>query len=415
MADEDFQIRFRYSARDKRGQIVSGVVLAETKLDAARRIKNIGLATLTLEESSTSNVRKLDIKDLPLPRPGYKVKPRHLAMFARQFSTMIDSGMPLVRGLVSLMDQTESKGLAEVLPLVRRDIEAGNSLSDAFKKHPKVFPSLMVGMTEAGELSGDMSGAMEQISVNYEKAAKLRSKVVSALTYPIIVLSLAVIMIIAMMIFVVPTFVEVFDSLGAELPLPTRILISISGSTFIWLPIFGVIIGGLIALWRRNKNNEAFRTVIDPYFYKIPVMGKFTKKIALARWSRTFASLLGSGVPITRALLVVKQTVNNQLLKSAMDDTITTVRSGYPVSSALMRHKVFPNMIVTMVSTGEESGSMPPMLNKIAEYYEQDVESTSESLGSLIEPILLVFMAGIVGGMVLALYLPIFSIYENLG
>lgn len=413
MAEKDNQTRYRYTARDKKGAVVSGYVLADSQLAAARRIRSMGQAPITVEEVAKSRIQ-VDLKDIRLPKPGQKVKAKTLAMFARQFATMIESGMPLVRGLVSLIDQTDHKGLKEVLPEVRKDIEAGNSLSQAFKKHPKVFPSLMVGMTEAGELSGDMAGAMEQIAINYEKAAKLRSKVISALTYPVIVLALAVIMITAMMIFVVPVFVEIFESLNAPLPLPTRMLIAVSGSTHIWLPAIVLSIALLVIGWKRNKNNEAFRAIVDPLQYRIPVMGKFAKKIALARWSRTMASLMGAGVPILRALGVVKLTLSNYLLRTAMDDTITNVRAGYPVSATLARHKVFPNMVTTMIATGEESGAVPPMLNKVAEYYEQDVESTSESLGSLIEPILLVFMAGIVGGMVLALYLPIFSIYESI-
>lgn len=414
MAGEDTQIRYRYTARDKQGQIVSGAILADSQLAAAKRLRGMGYAPITVEESSTSNLRRMDVKDLPLPRPGYKVKAKNLAMFSRQFSTMIESGMPMIRALSALIEQVDNKGLKEVLPEVKKDLEAGNSLSAAFKKHPKVFPSLMVGMVEAGELSGNMAESMEQVAVNYEKAAKLRSKVISALTYPVIVLALAFIMITAMMIFVVPTFVEIFDSLGVPLPAATQLLIAISNSAFIWIPGIIAIVGGSIALWKRNKTNPAVRGFFDPLFYKIPVLGMFAKKIALARWARTFASLMGSGVPILRALEVLKSTVSNYLLTSAMDDTITSVRSGYPISSALTRHKVFPNMVTTMISTGEESGAMPPMLTKVAEYYESDVESTSESLGSLIEPILLVFLAGIVGGMVLALYLPIFSVYESI-
>lgn len=413
MSADETQQRYRYTARDKRGKVISGTVVADSSLAASRRLNNMGYSPITVEAVSSSNIRR-DIKDIPLPRPGYKVKARHLAMFARQFATMIESGMPMIRGLVALIDQTENKGLKEVLPQVRKDVEAGNSLSAAFKKHPKVFPTLMVGMTEAGELSGDMSEALNQIAINYEKAAKLRSKVVSALTYPVIVLVLAVVMITAMLVFVVPTFVEIFTSLQVELPLATQILINISDSAIIWIPALVAIVGGSVAAWKRLKTNEQFRAYVDPMQYRIPILGTFAKKIALARWSRTFASLLGSGVPIIRALTVLKSTVNNYLLTSAMDDTISSVRSGYPISSALQRHKVFPNMITTMVSTGEESGSIPPMLTKTAEYYEQDVESTSESLGALIEPLLLVFLAGVVGGMVLALYLPIFSVYEGI-
>lgn len=414
MAGEDTQIRFRYTARDKQGQIVSGAVIADSQLAAARRLRGMGYAPITIEESSTSNIQKMDIRDLPLPKPGHKVKAKNLAMFARQFATMIESGMPMVRALNALIDQIDHKGLKAILPEVKKDLEAGNSLSAAFRKHPKVFPSLMVGMVEAGELSGDMAGSMNQVAINYEKSAKLRSKVISALTYPVIVLALAFVMITAMMIFVVPTFVTIFESLQVPLPAPTQMLISISGSAYIWIPGIIALVGGTIALWKRNKDNPAVRGFFDPMFYKIPVMGMFSKKIALARWARTFASLMGSGVPILRALEVLKSTVNNYLLTSAMDDTITSVRSGYPISSALTRHKVFPNMVTTMINTGEESGAMPPMLTKVAEYYEADVESTSESLGSLIEPILLVFLAAIVGGMVLALYLPIFSVYESI-
>lgn len=403
------QKKFAYTARNSSGDIASGVITADSETAAARRLQLMGMAPLSLRRSEKAPAESMLATNIKLqPR----VKAKHLAMFARQFATMVDAGLPLVRAITALAEQSDHATIKETLPKVRADLEAGSSFSGALAKHPKVFPNLLTGLVAAGEISGDLSSAMNRIADSYEKDARLRSKVVSAMTYPVVVLNLAIIIVIFMMIFIVPQFKKIFAGLGGDLPLPTQILINISNSMVIVLPILIVLAVTGVVLYRRNKQARKLREIIDPIKLKFPILGKFMQKIAVARFARTLSSLLASGVPMLQALEIVSTTAGNIIISDAIDEVRSAVRSGKPINTTLAEHPVFPPLVIQMISTGEETGALPEMLIKIAEYYEREVETTSESLSSLIEPLLLLFLAVIVGGIVISLYLPIFTVFS---
>lgn len=406
--------RFQYTARDKDGALVSGNIAADSETSAAKRLQSMTLAPLSIRATAASTSKRNGAAAFSLdPRNRKKrVKPKDLAVFSRQFATMTNAGLPLVRSLNALAAQTDHSTMKEVLLTVRTDIEGGMSLSAAFSKHPEVFPPLLVGMVAAGEVAGSLDGALETIATSYDKEAKLRGKIRGALVYPIIVMAMAFLMVTFMMIFVIPTFKTVFTQLGGALPAPTQVLINISGSWYYWLPTIVVLAFVWTAWWRRNKNNPKVRDFFDPLKLKIPIFGKFAKKIVLARFARTFASLLTSGVPILQTLDIVSATAGNVIISRAIDDVREAVRSGRPIWSTMEQHPVFPPLVISMISTGEETGALGPLLTKLAEFYEEEVEVASETLSATLEPVLLIFLGVIVGGMVIALYLPMFTVYQ---
>lgn len=409
MADEQLK-RWSYTARNTAGELISGTLTADSEISAAKRLQTMGLAPLSVRPRSGRSMNA-SVLDRKIERK-VKVKAKHLSVFARQFTTMINAGLPLVRALSAMLEQTDHPEMRKVLPLVRADVQAGRSLSQALSRHDDVFPPLVVSMVGAGEVSGDMNEAFLQIAENYDKEAKLRSKIVSAMTYPIIVLILAFVLVTGMLVLIVPRFQAVFASLDTELPIATQLLIAASQSMVYVLPTFFISVIAGSFWWRRNKNEKRVRAFIDPVKLRIPIFGKFFQKIAVARFARTLASLLNSGVPILQSLEIVAVTSGSYVISRATADVRDAVRSGRPVHSTLAEHKVFPPLVHQMIATGEETGAMPEMLNKVAEYYEREVDTGSDQLSSLLEPILLVFMALLVGFMVISLYLPIFSVFS---
>lgn len=409
-ANQQQAIRWFYTARNSVGEIVQGSVRADSELDAARRLQKNGYAPIAI-----SNKQKLSAQAINLNiERRKKIKSKDLALFCRQFGTMIDAGMPIMRALKSVGEQTDHRQFQKVLPQISADIETGLGLAAAFGRHKKDFPDLMIAMIASGEIAGTMPETLDELALAYEKEAKMKSKIVSALTYPVIVLGLAFVMITGMLLFVVPTFSSIFEQLGAELPLPTQILITVADIAKILIPL--LIVAAIFAgfWWRRNKLQPNVRKITDIVKTKLPILGPFFKKVAIARFSRSMASLTDTGVPIMQTLEIVGRTSGSLLIEEALVEVREGVRTGQPISSTLSKYDIFPPILIQMVSTGEETGALPPMLQKVAEYYEREVDSGSEALGSLIEPILLVFLAVIVGGMVLALYLPIFSIFETI-
>lgn len=414
MADSDLK-RFSYTARDAQGKVVSGTVSADSQTAAAKRLQNMSLAPLSLRAATGKGSGAGLSTSLKLPERRKKVKAKHIAVFARQFATMIEAGLPLIRSLNALANQTDHPEMARVLPLVRNDVEGGTAFSLALSRHPSVFPPLMIGMVAAGEVSGSLGEAMNQVADNYDKEAKLRSKVVSALTYPVIVLVMAFLMVAFMMMFVIPRFAEVFKQLGGELPLPTQILMTLSSLSIYIFPALVVAFVAFSFWWRRHKSDRKVRNIVDPLKLKIPILGKFQNKIIMARFSRTLSSLLGSGVPVIQSLEIVASTVGSIVVSDALMEVRNAVRAGKPIYSTIEQFSVFPPLVVQMVSTGEETGQVPTMLTKVAEYYETEVEAASENLSAALEPILLIFLAVIVGSMIIALYLPMFTVYQNIG
>jgi type IV pilus assembly protein PilC len=399
---------FEYKVRDAAGKLKTGKIEAETSAQVASKLKQMGYAPMSITEANAGLNKELTI-------PGFgkkKVKLKDLAVFSRQFATMINSGLSLLRSLSILVDQTENKELARVLGEVRNDIETGSSLSVAMAKHEDVFPPLMVNMCRAGEVGGFLDTVLLQIANNYEAEVKLRGKVKSAMTYPVVVLVMAVLAVVGMLLFIIPVFAKMFAGLGGELPGPTRLLMFLSDMLRAGIPfiIVGIIV--LLVVWRRIKRKPQVRDVVDPLKFKIPVFGQLFQKIALARFARNLGTMMKSGVPILQSLDIVADTTGNVVLARAIRDVQESVRTGESLSKPLENHPVFPSMVVQMMAVGEDTGALDTMLHKISEFYDQEVEATTESLTALIEPLMIAGLGGIVGSMIVAMYMPIFKIFD---
>jgi type IV pilus assembly protein PilC len=333
-----------------------------------------------------------------------------VVVFTRQLATMINAGLTILRALAILTEQTQSKALAGVAREMTQDIERGLSLSQAVARHPTVFPPVYLSMVRAGESGGALDTIMLRMADTLEKQLELRGKIRSAMSYPIAVAGIVVLIVSAMLVFVVPMFEGMYDDLGGELPLPTRLLISVSGlATRFWWLVAMLGAGGGVAL-RRWKSTPAGRLAFDRCKLRLPVFGQLVHKTAVARFTRTFGSLIRSGVPVMESMDIVAETSGNAVMGTAVLEAKERVRGGEPVSTALGSHTVFPPMVVQMMAVGEETGALDDMLEKIADFYDSEVSATVDSLTSLIEPLLMVFMGVSVGGMVVALYMPMFQI-----
>ena len=399
---------YEYKVRDKTGAVKSGKLDAETPAQVANKLKSMGYAPLSISQTNAGMSKELKIPGFGTP----KVKLKDLAVFSRQFATMVNSGLSLLRALNILTEQTENKELARVIGEVRNEIETGNSLSTAMAKFPEVFPPLMVNMCRAGEVGGFLDTVMLQIASNYEAETKLRGKVKSAMTYPVVVLCIALLAVVGMLLFIVPTFAGLFKTLGGTLPLPTQILVILSSLLKIMaIPIVILIIVGL-QVWKRIKRTPQVRNIVDPLKLKLPVFGELFRKIALTRFARNLGTMMKSGVPILQSLDIVAETTGNVVLERATRAVQESVRTGEALASPLTEHPVFPPMVVQMMAVGEDTGALDTMLMKIAEFYDQEVEATTEALTALIEPLMIAFLGAIVGSMIVALYMPIFKIFD---
>jgi type IV pilus assembly protein PilC len=396
-----------YTGRDNTGKIVKGRIDATSEAAVASRMGSMGLSPVSITEASAGTGLQ---REISIPGLRASVKLKDLAIMSRQMATMIGSGLSLLRTLNILAEQTESKPLAAILAKVRDEVERGTSVSDAFARFDQDFPPIMVNMMRAGETGGFLDHALESVADNFEKEVKLRSTIKSALTYPVIVLVMSLISVAVMLIFIVPIFDDMFKGFGKELPLPTQFLVFLSKS-MVWIaPI--VIVGGIVFAiwWNRNKHTERVRKFVDPIKLKLPVFGSLLKKIAVARFSRNFANMIGAGVPILQALKIVGETSGNWVIENALNEVAESVRQGQSISGPLLNQPVFPPMVTQMIAVGEDAGSLEIMLNKIADFYDQEVEATTEQLTALIEPLMIAFLGVVIGGMVVALYMPIFGI-----
>jgi type IV pilus assembly protein PilC len=399
---------YEYKVRDRAGAMKTGKLDAESPTQVAAKLKQMGYAPVSITQANGGMNKELKIPGFGKP----KIKLKDLAVFSRQFATMINAGLSLLRALNILTEQTENKELARVLGEVRNDIETGNALSASMAKHPDAFPPLMVNMSRAGEVGGFLDQVMLQIANNYEAETKLRGKVKSAMTYPVVVLCIAVLAVIGMLLFIVPTFTGLFKQLGGTLPLPTRILVMLSSGLKVGIvPLIVLIFVGM-ATWRKVKHKPQVRNVLDPLKLKLPVFGPLFQKIALTRFARNLGTMMQSGVPILQSLDIVAETTGNVVLERATRDVQESVRTGEALTKPLSEHPVFPPMVVQMMAVGEDTGALDDMLHKIAEFYDQEVEATTESLTALIEPLMIAFLGGIVGSMIVALYMPIFKIFD---
>jgi type IV pilus assembly protein PilC len=399
---------YEYKVRDRAGAMKTGTLDAESPTQVAAKLKQMGYAPVSITQANAGMQKEIRIPGFGTP----KIKLKDLAIFSRQFATMVNSGLSLLRALSILTEQTENKELARVLGEVRTDIESGNSLSSSMAKHPNAFPPLMVNMCKAGEVGGFLDTVMLQIATNYEAEVKLRGKVKAAMTYPVVVLCIALLAVVGMLLFIVPTFAGLFKTLGGTLPLPTRILVMMSSGLKIAIIPVIVLIIVMMQVWKRVKHTERVRNVVDPLKLKAPVFGPLVQKIALTRFARNLGTMMSSGVPILQSLDIVAETTGNVVLERATRAVQESVRTGESLSRPLTEHPVFPPMVVQMMAVGEDTGALDTMLGKIAEFYDQEVEATTESLTALIEPLMIAFLGGIVGSMIVALYMPIFKIFD---
>jgi type IV pilus assembly protein PilC len=398
---------FTYTGRNATGKLIKGSVDAVNESAVAARLQSMGLSPVSIAKGSSATGLKREISI-----PGFKkrIKLKELAVMSRQMATMIGAGLSLLRTLNILSEQTESKPLARILGQIRDDVETGISTSDAFAVHAEVFPPLMISMIRAGEAGGFLEGALDSIANNFEKEVKLRGKIKSAMTYPVIVLVMSLVSVVSMLVFIVPVFQKMFASLGGKLPLPTMILVYLS-QAMVWVgPLMLIIFVAFAIWWPKNKNTEKVRKVLDPLKLKLPVFGPLLKKIAVARFSRNFSDMIGAGVPILRALQIVGETSGNWVIEESLKKVADSVRQGHSLSGPLANEPVFPPMVTQMVAVGEDAGSLEVMLDKIADFYDQEVEAATEQLTAMIEPLMVAFLGVVIGSMVVALYLPIFNI-----
>jgi type IV pilus assembly protein PilC len=397
---------FEYSVRDRKGKLVNGKLEAASEAALVQKLRGMGYAPLNVRETGTGLSRDITI-------PGFdRVKLKDLAVMSRQFATMINSGLSLLRALSILAEQTENKLLGKTLSEVRTAVETGQSLSSSLAKHPKVFPPLVVNMVRAGEVGGFLDRVMLQIAENYEAEVKLRSKIKSAMTYPVVVFVIAILATLGMLLFIVPVFAKMFTDLGGKLPLPTQILVNLSDALRLIAPIGVVLLIGGSVGWAKVRHTERVRQVVDPFKLRMPIFGALFQKVAISRFARNLGTMLASGVPILQSLEIVGETAGNVVLRAAAFSVQDSVRRGESLAGPLAAHKVFPPMVVQMLAVGEDTGAIDTMLHKVSDFYDAEVEATTEALTSLIEPLMIAVLGSVIGGMIIALYMPIFGVFD---
>jgi len=396
---------YEYKVRDRAGNLVSGQLIGDSEGLVMTKLREMGMTPIEVKKAKAGLKMEINL------RPGH-VKLKDLAVFSRQFATMVNSGLPILRALAILGDQTENKELQKVLVQVRLDVEQGQSLSGAMGRSPKAFSDLYVAMVKAGETGGVLDNVLLRLADNIEKEVELRRKVKSAMTYPVVVVMLVGLIMSAMLLFVVPQFKSIYAQLGGTLPLPTQILLTASNAVRSYWYVFALFLFGMSFAFRRYKRTDRGRAQMDAVKLKIPVFGGLFHKTALARFSSTLGMLLRSGVPILQALDIVADTVNNKVISSAVGDVQGAVREGESMAKPLSRHSVFPPMVVQMLAVGEETGAVDTMLDKVAEFYNAEVTASVDALTSLIEPLMIAIVGGAVGAAVIALYMPMFNIIK---
>lgn len=397
---------YAYKVRDRAGKVLEGSLEAESTTLVANKLREMGYVPISIDKKTSSAMSK------ELTIPGFKPKAtlKDISIMSRQFATMINSGLSLLRSLTILEQQTENKALAAILTEVRSDVEKGSSLSQALARHPKAFNRLYVAMVRAGETGGVLDGVLQELATTIEKQVELKRKVKSAMTYPVAVLALVTLILIAMLLFIVPTFKTLYDDLGGTLPLPTRILLAVSAIVATRFYILIIVVMAFTFAFRRWIATEKGRDLWDQFKLKVPIFGGLVQKTALTRFARTLSVLLQAGVPILESLEITSETVNNTVMSKAVKDIQESVKTGEAIATPLAKHEIFPPMVTQMMAVGEETGALDEMLSKIGDFYDAEVEATVDALTSLLEPLLIVVMGGAVGGMVVALYMPMFNI-----
>jgi type IV pilus assembly protein PilC len=396
---------FKYAVRDKAGKAVEGVLEGDNKDAVSAKLRSMGYVIVSLEQSGgvLSSLNSITF--------GTGVKPKDITIFSRQFATMIGAGLSLTKCLSILGQQTESPALRVIITQIGKDVESGQSLSDAMSKHPKVFPPIFVNMVRSGETGGVLDEVLNRVADHFEREAMIKGRIKSAMTYPIAMGALVLIILIAMLIFVVPTFQSMFASMGGALPLPTQILVNISEGAR-GLPGLFTVIGviAIVVAFRWWKGTENGRYTWDSIKLRMPVFGKLIRKMALSRFTRTFGTLVAAGVPILSALDIVGSTSGNEVIHRAVRKVRSAIKEGETIAKPLGENPIFPAMVVQMISVGEETGALDAMLAKVAEFYDEEVTAGVDGITSLIEPLMMATLGLVVGGVVIALYMPMFEV-----
>jgi len=400
---------YKYTARDQEGKNVAGRISAEGEPMIIAELRKRDLIILSIEEEKESVFKKST-----KPQRGKKIKPEDLVIFTRQFATMVDAGIPILQTLEALSEQTSNLNFKQALVEIREDIQVGSSLSSAFEKHPKIFDQLYVNMIRVGESGGILTTILERVAMYLEKSERLRQKVKGAMIYPAVVVSMAILITVGLLVKVVPTFSQIYSSLGQKLPVMTQMLIDFSD--MLQHDLIFIVAGGFVLafLFNNYKKTPSGHIQVDTMLLKLPVFGDLICKVSVSRFCRTFATLSQSGVPILESLDIVGKTCGNRVIEILVDEIKVSVKEGNSIAVPLSKSTIFPLMVTRMIAIGEKSGQLEKMLSKVAEFYDEQVDTAVEGLTKLIEPLIIGFLGVVVGFIVIALFMPILSMTSAL-
>jgi len=399
---------FKYSARDNSGRVVVGAIDADTEVMVVGKLQQMGFYVTSLERE----IPRTPIMDAIRRRKSVGL--RDLTIFTRQFATMVNAGLSMVRTLGILEQQTENSKLREIVGLVRKDVEEGMTLSDSFAKHPRTFSGLAVNMIRAGEIGGILDEVLGRIAIFFEKDLALRQKVRAAVTYPLAIFIFSIGVIFFLVFFILPQFIGFFEGLDLALPLPTRVLITFTNvATGYWYVLLAIMagIGYVVRMYIRTSTGQF---AFDRFKLRVPVFGPLVRKVTISRFTRTLGTLISSGVPILQALEVVAKAVDNKVMSKAIEDVRSSIREGESIAHPLQASNLFPPMVVQMTAVGEETGTLDTMLQKVADFYDAEVESTLAQLTSILEPLLIIFLGFVVGFIVLSFYMPLYQLITGI-
>jgi type IV pilus assembly protein PilC len=394
---------FRYTGKTRAGAPQRGEIEASDRASATAVLRQRQILVTSIRPKS----KELQIK---IPGLGSKITEQAVVIFTRQFATMIEAGLPLVQCLDILARQSENKEFARVIGQVKTDVESGDSFADALRKHPRVYSDFYVNMVEAGETGGILDTILARLAAYMEKAAALKSQVKGAMVYPAVIIGIAIIVVVFLLLYVIPVFADMFASFGGTLPAPTRFVMFLSDLVKDYILYVIPLVGVLIWFFKRFYKTEKGRVMVDTLLLKLPVFGPLIQKVAVAKFTRTLGTLVSSGVPIIDGLEITARTAGNKVVEGAVLSIISSIKEGQTIAEPLGRQAIFPPMVVQMIEVGENAGALDAMLNKIADFYDQEVDTAVAALTKLMEPMLMVFLGTVIGGMVVAMYLPIFKI-----
>jgi type IV pilus assembly protein PilC len=398
--------KFQWEARSKAGSVQKGVMEASNREMVEAQLKKFGFTGITIKEEGKGLSKEIKIPGLG----SKKVTTKEIVIFTRQFATMIDSGLPLVQCLEILSSQQENRTFKDVLLKVKESVESGTTFADALSKHPKVFDNLFVNLVAAGEVGGILDTILNRLAAYTEKAMKLKKQIKGAMVYPGTIVSIAVVVVGVIMIFVIPTFAKMFADFGGELPAPTRFVMALSNFLVKYIIVIIAAIFLIIFAFKKYYATTNGRKIIDRFLLKAPIFGDLIRKVSVAKFTRTLGTLVSSGVPILDGLDIVAKTAGNAVVEEAIYKVRQSISEGKTIAEPLQQSGVFPPMVVQMIGVGEATGAMDAMLSKIADFYDDEVDDAVAALTAMMEPMLMVFLGVVVGGLVIAMYLPIFQI-----